>query len=68
MMTISKQKPLASVIMTTYNQPRHLELALAGMLIQTEKNFELHIADDGSTPETSDLVEKYMEKASFPIF
>ncbi|MBI2604516.1 MAG: glycosyltransferase family 2 protein [Deltaproteobacteria bacterium] len=60
-------KPLASIIMTTYNQPRHLELALAGLLIQTEKNFELHIADDGSHAETSDIVERYMERAPFSM-
>jgi glycosyltransferase involved in cell wall biosynthesis len=61
------EKPLASVIMTTYNAPRHLALALAGLQIQTEKNFELHIADDGSTPETSELVESFMDRAPFPV-
>ncbi|MBI3543621.1 MAG: glycosyltransferase, partial [Deltaproteobacteria bacterium] len=60
-------KPLASLIMTTYNAPRHLELALAGLQIQTEKNFELHIADDGSTSETSDVVEQFMQRAPFPV-
>lgn len=65
-MTI-RSKPLATVIMSTYNQPRHLELALAGLQIQTEKNFELQIADDGSTSETSDVIEKYMERTPFQI-
>lgn len=60
-------KPLASVIMSTYNAPRHLELALAGMQIQTERNFELHIADDGSTEETANVIEKFMVKAPFPV-
>lgn len=60
-------KPLASIIMTTYNSPRHLELALAGMQIQTERNFELHIADDGSTSETSEVVEQFMQRAPFPV-
>ncbi len=67
MMASLKNRPFASVIMTTYNQPRHLELALSGLLLQSEKNFELHIADDGSRSETSDLVEKFMERAPFPI-
>lgn len=53
--------------MTTYNAPRHLALALAGLQIQTEKNFELHIADDGSTPETSEVVEEFMQRAPFPV-
>jgi len=61
------EKPLASVIMTTYNAPRHLALALAGFQIQTENNFELHIADDGSTSETSDLVEQSMQRMPFPV-
>ncbi|MBI3557747.1 MAG: glycosyltransferase family 2 protein [Deltaproteobacteria bacterium] len=60
-------KPLASIIMTTYNAPKHLELALSGLQIQTEKNFELHIADDGSTSETSDVVEQFMQRAPFPV-
>lgn len=65
-MTI-RSKPLASVIMSTYNQPKHLELALAGLQIQTEKNFELQIADDGSTSDTSDIIEKYMDRTPFQI-
>ncbi len=60
-------KPLTSIIMTTYNMPRHLALALAGLQVQSEKNFELHIADDGSTEETSMIVEKFMEAAPFPV-
>lgn len=62
-----QSQPLASVIMTTYNAPKHLALALAGLQIQTEKNFELHIADDGSTSETSDLIEEFMDRAPFPV-
>lgn len=64
---MNPSKPLASVIMTTYNAPKHLALALAGLQIQTEKNFELHIADDGSTSDTSDLVEDFMDRAPFPV-
>ncbi|MGE4232611.1 MAG: glycosyltransferase family 2 protein [Bacteriovoracia bacterium] len=60
-------RPLASVIMTTYNAPRHLALALAGMQMQSELSFELHIADDGSTEETTELVEAFMRKAPFPV-
>lgn len=64
---MTSTKPLASIIMTTYNQPRHLMLALAGLQIQTEKNFELHIADDGSASETSELIERFMDQAPFPV-
>lgn len=57
----------ASVIMTTYNSPRHLALAMAALEVQSELQFELHIADDGSTKETADLVKAFAEKAPFPV-
>lgn len=61
------EKPLASVIMTTYNAPKHLALALASMQIQTTHDFELHIADDGSSAETSQLVEDFIDRAPFSV-
>lgn len=67
MTTNMRIPPIASIIMTTYNAPRHLQLALAGMQVQTERNFELHIADDGSRPETAELVERFMQNAPFPV-
>ena len=61
------KKPIASIIMTTYNAPQHLALALAGLQVQTETNFELHIADDGSSSETSEVVEEFMQRAPFSV-
>ncbi len=57
----------ASVIMTTYNAPRHLELAMAALEVQTELGFELHIADDGSTADTKNLVSGFAARAPFPV-
>jgi glycosyltransferase involved in cell wall biosynthesis len=57
----------ASVIMTTYNSPRHLALAMAALEVQSELRFELHIADDGSTKDTADLVKSFAAKAPFPV-
>lgn len=64
---MSTVKPLASIIMTTYNAPIHLELAVAALQVQSELNFELHIADDGSTEETANLVKRLAAESPFPI-
>lgn len=56
-----------SVIVTTYNSPRWLEKVLWGLHAQRYKNFELVIADDGSTPHTQALIELYKSKMSQPL-
>ena len=47
-----------SVIVSTYNRPAYLERVLRGYAAQTEKRFELVIADDGSDTATFDLIER----------
>jgi glycosyltransferase involved in cell wall biosynthesis len=47
-----------SVVLSTYNQPRWLEKALWGYAAQRCPDFELLIADDGSGPETADVIER----------
>jgi len=44
-----------------------LELVLNSFRNQTEKNYELIIADDGSTSETKDLIEKYRNRLNVPL-
>ena len=46
-----------SVILSTYNSPRWLEKVLWGYACQSLADFELLIADDGSTGETASLIE-----------
>jgi glycosyltransferase involved in cell wall biosynthesis len=48
----------ASVIFTTYNQPRYLELVLWGYAAQTTRDFEVVVADDGSGPETREVIDR----------
>ena len=48
----------ASVVVSTYNQPRALELSLAGLVAQSCPDFEIVVADDGSGPETHAVVER----------
>ena len=56
-----------AVIVTTYNRPDALAAVLEGYLAQTDLDFELIVADDGSTPDSRAVVESYQERASFPI-
>jgi len=67
---IMKEKdfaPYVSVIVSTYNQPDWLQKALWGFEEQLEKNFEIVIADDGSTEETKFLIDSFMENSSLKI-
>jgi glycosyltransferase involved in cell wall biosynthesis len=56
-----------SVVVTTYNNPRGLELVLTGLARQTFRDFELLIADDGSGPETAGIIAEFAARASFPV-
>jgi len=56
-----------SVIFTTYNSPLWLEKVLWGYQYQEFKNFEVIIADDGSTSATAQLIKKMQQQVSFPI-
>lgn len=42
--------PRASVIISVYNNIEFLKLVLAGFEIQTERDFEVIVSDDGSSP------------------
>lgn len=57
----------ASVIISTYNAEAWLEKVLLGFNVQTEKDFEIIIADDGSGPKTRELIEQMRIKLSTPI-
>lgn len=54
----------ASVIISTYNQPEWLKKVLWGYEFQTEQNFEIIIADDGSTQETKSVVDAFLKSSS----
>ncbi|MCR8666088.1 glycosyltransferase family 2 protein [Aestuariibaculum sp. M13] len=57
----------ASVIISTYNQPDWLEKVLWGYEIQTEKNFEIVIADDGSGEFTKNLIQRFIQDSNLKI-
>lgn len=56
-----------SVIFTTYNSPRWLEKVLWGYSVQSHKNFEIIIGDDGSTDETRELIERIRSETGMAI-
>ena len=56
---------LISVIVATYNRPDALRLVIQSLLNQTDSNYEILIADDGSKQETAELVKSF--QASSPI-
>lgn len=56
-----------SVIFTTYNSPAWLEKVLWGFEMQTDSNFEVVIADDGSGEETRTLVERFKHGSKLNI-
>lgn len=56
-----------AVIVTTYNRPDALSAVLEGYLAQTDRDFEVLVADDGSTPDTAQVVQQFQARANFPI-
>lgn len=57
--------PTTSLLVATYNWPQALALVLAAVRRQTVLPREVLIADDGSGPETRDLIAR--EAATFPV-
>jgi glycosyltransferase involved in cell wall biosynthesis len=53
-------KPLVSIVFTSYNHLEFLEQAIESILNQTYKNFELIVVDDCSTDGSQDVLKKYL--------
>jgi glycosyltransferase involved in cell wall biosynthesis len=47
---------LISIIVATYNRPDALEAVLRSLAAQTDREFEVLVADDGSRPDTAAVV------------
>jgi glycosyltransferase involved in cell wall biosynthesis len=56
-----------AVIITTYNRPDALAAVLEGYLAQTDTDFEVLVADDGSTEATREVIDNYSERARFEL-
>ena len=57
----------ASVIISTYNSPQWLEKVLWGYSVQTINDFEIIVADDGSTSETKKLLDTIKNETRLKI-
>jgi len=57
-----------SVITTVYNGEKYLFDSLDSLLEQTYKDFELVIVNDGSTDDTENIINSYLNKFSNKIF
>lgn len=56
-----------SVIVSTYNSPEWLEKVLWGYTCQDHQDFEIIIADDGSGPETRQVISYFQENTDLEI-
>ena len=50
------------LIISTYNNPVSLDLVLYSLAHQTSKDFKLCVADDGSSAQTTEVIEKWYSK------
>jgi len=62
-----KRAPFISLIVSTYNHPRELWGVLRSLSNQTTGDFEVIVADDGSGPETADVVKEWQKRWSGPL-
>jgi glycosyltransferase involved in cell wall biosynthesis len=56
-----------TVIISTYNAEEWLEKVLVGYSVQTYKDFNIIIADDGSRASTKELIDSYAKNFPVPI-
>ena len=56
-----------SVVVSTYNQPEWLEKVLWGYNMQSFKDFELIVADDGSGSASREMLKRITPKLSYPL-
>lgn len=56
-----------SVIIPAYNEEKCIKKCLESLTIQTYKNFEAIVIDDGSSDNTLKIVKDFSKEASFPV-
>jgi glycosyltransferase involved in cell wall biosynthesis len=64
---ITPRSPAVTVILSTYNSPGSLEKVLHGYALQTFRDFEIIIADDGSTQDTALTIERLRKYLSIDL-
>ena len=66
-MTPLAGKPSVSVVVATYNWPSALNLVIRSLMGQTDRDFEIVVADDGSSEETTRLLTDLAGQADLSI-
>ena len=59
---MTTENPLISVVMPCYNAERYLGEAILSVLLQSYRNVELVVVDDGSTDTSPDITAKLAEQ------
>jgi len=58
---------MISILLATYNWPQALKLCLESLATQTDHQFEIIIADDGSTESTKQIIDAFQSTRSISI-
>ncbi len=64
-LTASNQLCEVAVVLPCYNAANYLARALDSVLAQTHPNFHIYVVDDGSTDETPNILEHYLDCALY---
>lgn len=54
--------PKISIIIPIYNAEKFLDQCLNSIIIQTFKDFEVILVNDGSTDSSEQIIDKYIQK------
>jgi glycosyltransferase involved in cell wall biosynthesis len=58
---------MISIVITTYNRPNALQAVIEGCFRQTDKDFEIIVADDGSGDATRECVAALRARSPVPL-
>lgn len=58
---MSSLEPLVTVYLVNHNYGKYIESAITSVLSQTINNYELIIIDDGSSDNSKEIIEKFMQ-------
>ncbi|MFS8117396.1 MAG: glycosyltransferase family 2 protein, partial [Microcoleus sp.] len=64
-MSAATHAPQVSVIIPAYNGDRYIVQAVESVFAQTYTNWEIIVVDDGSTDETHQVLQPYLDKIRY---